>query len=66
MKNVRTFSVKKVRRMDRKQKNNKTERARGLGRKTSEKIGKGNQITALRFQTGERHQISSASQRGTK
>ena len=39
--------------MGRKQKNDKTERARGLGLKTSERIGKGNQMTALRFQTGE-------------
>ena len=35
-----------------KKKNDKTERARGLGRKTREKIGKGNHMTALRFQTG--------------
>ena len=39
-----------------------TERARGLGeKKTNEKIGKGNQMTALRFQTGELHQTSPAS-----
>ena len=30
----------------------KTGRARGLHRKTREEIGKGNQMTALRFQTG--------------
>ena len=35
------------------QTNIKTERSRGLGRKTREEIGKGNQMTALRFQTGE-------------
>ena len=35
-----------------KHKNDKTEKARGLGRKTRE-IGKGNQMTALRLQTGE-------------
>ena len=29
-----------------------TERARGLGRKTREEIGKGNEIITLRFQTG--------------
>ena len=54
--------------MDRKQKNDMTERTRGLGRKASEKIGKWNQMTALRCQTGdlERHQISSASQWGDK
>ena len=41
--------------MDHYQKNDKTERARGLGGKKGEKreeIGKGNQMTALRFQTG--------------
>ena len=32
----------------------KTERARGLGRKIREEIGKGNPMTALRFQTGGR------------
>ena len=33
--------------------NNKTKRARGLGRtKTREEMGKGKQMTALRFQTG--------------
>ena len=40
-----------------------TERARGLGRKTREEIRKENQMTALRFQTGEWHQISQASLR---
>jgi len=30
----------------------KTERARGVDRRAREEIGKGNQITALRFQTG--------------
>ena len=48
---LRIFSpkkqTKKGRRMDHKQKNDKTERARGPGR---EDIGKGNQMTALRFQ----------------
>ena len=42
-----------------------TERTRGLGRKkTREEIGKGNQMTALRFQTGGRHQTSPASLQG--
>ena len=43
---------KKVRRMDHQQKNDKTERARGLGRRKKKKRGdrKGNQMTALRFQ----------------
>ena len=35
------------------QKNDKTGRARGLGRKTRDEIGKGNHMPALRFQTGE-------------
>ena len=34
-------------------KNDTTERARGLGRKTREKIGKGNQMKGPRFQTRE-------------
>ena len=42
-----------VRRMDRSQKNNKTERARvDLDRKTREEIGKGDSNEALRFQMG--------------
>ena len=41
------------------------EKARGLGRK-KEKIGKGNQMTALRIQTGEGHQTFLASLRGRK
>ena len=49
--------------------NDDTERARaGLGRiknkKTREKMGKGNQITTLRFQTGDGHQTSPASLQG--
>ena len=46
--------------MDHKMKNDKRERARGLDRKAKEEIGKGNQMTALRFQTGGRHQTSPA------
>ena len=42
------------------------EKARGLGRKKEEKIGKGNQMTALRIQTGEGHQTFPASLRGRK
>ena len=45
--------------MDHEQKNDKAERARALGRTTEER-GKGNQMTALRFQTGERHPTSQA------
>ena len=55
MKNIEEFS----RRMDQKKK--KTERVTGLGRRTREEIAKWNQITALRFQTGWRHQTSLAS-----
>ena len=33
--------------------NDKTERVTGLGRRTREEIAKWNQMTALRFQTGE-------------
>jgi len=56
----------KVRRMDRQQKNDKTERARGLGRKTREEVGKGNQMTALRFQTGSEIRHPPASLWGSK
>ena len=41
-------------------KKEKTERAMGVGRRTREEIGKWNQMTALRFQTGGRHQTSPA------
>ena len=43
---------------------NKIERVTGLGRRTREEIAKWNQMTALRFQTGGRHQASKASLRG--
>ena len=42
----------------------KTERVTELGRRTREGIVKWNQMTALRFQTGGRHQTSPASLRG--
>ena len=42
----------------------KTKRVTGLGRRTKEEIAKWNQMTALRFQTGGRHQTSPASLRG--
>ena len=41
----------------------KTERVTRLSRRTSEEIAKWNQMTALRFQTGGRHQTSPASLR---
>ena len=37
-------------------KKEKTERAMGVGKRAREEIVKWNQMTALRFQTGERHQ----------
>ena len=40
--------------------NDKTDRVTGLGRRTREEIAKWNQMTALRFQTGGRHQTSPA------
>ena len=40
------------------------ERITGLGRKTRQEIVKWNQMTALRFQTGGRHQTSLASVKG--
>ena len=47
-------------------KKDKIERVRGLGRRTREETAKWNQMTALRFQTGGRHQTSLASLRGVK
>ena len=46
----------KFRRMDQYQKNDTT--GRGLGRKRREEIGKRNQMTALKFQTGDKTDIS--------
>ena len=43
---------KKFRRKDQQAENGKTERLKGLGRRTRENIAKWNQMTALRFQTG--------------
>ena len=42
----------------------KIERAMGVGRRTRNEIVKWNEMTALRFQTGGRHQTSPASLRG--
>ena len=50
--------------MDQQAETDKTERITGLGRRTREKIAKWNQMTALRFQTGGRHQTFPASLRG--
>ena len=49
--------------MDQQAENDKTERVTGLGSRTREEIAKWNQMTALRFQTGGRHQTSPASLR---
>ena len=63
-KNTEEFSKKKFRRKDQQAEKDKIERVTGLGRKTREEIAKWNQMTALRFQTGGRHQTSPASLRG--
>ena len=47
--------------MDQQAEKDQTERVTGLGRRTREEIVKWNQMTALRFQTGGRHQTSPAS-----
>ena len=44
----------------RQKKKDKTERVAGLGRRTREEIAKWNQMTALGFLTGGRHQTSPA------
>ena len=56
--------MKKFRRKGQQAENDKTERVTGLGRRTRKEIAKWNQMTALRFQTGGRHQTSPASLRG--
>ena len=53
-----------MRRKGQQAENDKTERVTSLGRRTREEIAKRNQMTALRFQTGGRHQTSPASLRG--
>ena len=63
-KNIEEFFWKKFRRKDQQAENDNIERVTGLGRRTREEIAKWNQMTALRFQTGGRHQASQASLRG--
>ena len=64
-KNIGRIFWKKFRRMDQQaEKKDKTERVIRLGRRTREGIVKWNQMTALRFQTGGRHQTFPASLRG--
>ena len=55
---------KKFRRKDQQAEKEKTVRVTGLGRRTREVIAKWNQMTALRFQTGGRHQTFPAFLRG--
>ena len=60
-KNIEEFSGRKKVHQNgpagkKKKRKEKTERVTGLGRKTKEEIVKWNQMTALRFQTGRRHQ----------
>ena len=62
-KNIEELSGKNPEKWTGRQKN-VTERVTGLGRRTGEKIAKWNQMTALRFQTGGRHQTSPATLRG--
>ena len=50
--NTGEFSGGKVRRMGHQQKKARAEIATGKGRKIRDRTGKGNQMTALRFQTG--------------
>ena len=47
--------------MDQQAEKDKTERVTGPGRRIIEEIAKWNQMTALRFQTGGRHQTSPVS-----
>ena len=60
-KNTQEFSGKKVRRMGQQVEKDLAERVAGLGWRTREEIVKYNQMTALRFQAGGRHQTSPAS-----
>ena len=64
MKHIEEFSGESPKEWTSRQKKVKTERVTGLGRRTREEIAKWNQMTALRFQTGGRHQTSPASLRG--
>ena len=45
--------MKKFRRKDQQAEEDKIERVTGLGRRTRKETAKWNQMTALRFQTGE-------------
>ena len=56
--------MKKFRRKYQQAKKDQIEMVKGLGKRIIEEIAKWNQMTALGFQTGERHQTSPASLRG--
>ena len=60
-KNIEEFSGKNSGEWTGRQKKDKTERVTGLGRRTRQQTVEWNQMTALRFQTGGRHQTSLAS-----
>ena len=63
-KNTEEFSGKSLEKKGQQAEKDTTERVTRLGRRTREAIAKWNQMTALRFQTGGRHQTSPASLRG--
>ena len=63
-KNIEEFSGKSLEERVKRRKNDKTEKVTGLDRRTREETAKWNQMTALRFQTGGRHQTSPAFLRG--
>ena len=56
----------RVEERDQQAEKDKTEKVTGLGRGTRQEIAKWNQMTALRFQTGGKHQTSPASLRSTR
>ena len=60
-KNIEEFSGKSSEERTRREKKDKIEKVTGLGRRTREEATKWNQMTALRSQTGGRHQTSLAS-----
>ena len=57
MKNTEEFSGKSSEDWTSRQKKDNTERVMGLGRRTREEIAKWTQMTALRFQMGEKSDI---------
>ena len=63
-KNIGRIFWKKFRKKGQQAEKDQTERVTRLGRRTGQAIAKWNQMTALRFKTGRRHQTSPASLRG--